>query len=283
MERRVNPPEIEIKRVFALDYEFDMAIDTSTDFISSTIRKNHFYSAGDLVLYKKYLRPGGSFIDAGANIGWYSLVASLLVGPKGCVYAFEPESENRYVLEQTIKLNGITNIVVSGDALSDECSKQNLYLCAINKGDHSLVRLGQKTIDRPSVEVTTTTLDAFLTPEQFKRVDLMKIDIQGNEARLFKGMAKLMAHHRPVIILEFAPSHIHECGSSPFDIFAFIDREQYVPFEIHDNDYRDEAGELLTYISISDLFARTKKLVDDYGHCDLLLIPQEHANELAQC
>lgn len=267
----------------ALGQDFQMAVHRSDEIVSSMIRKNNFYSVRDLLLIERFLRPGRTFIDAGANIGWYSIVASKITGPQGKVIAFEPEPNNRALLAANIELNSATNIEISDFALSDECSVNTLFLSTENSGDHSLSVNGPKTTERHGVEVRTTTLAAYMSEEEFAKVDFIKIDIQGSEPRMLAGMEKLIRSHRPVFMLEYAPAHINECKSSPFEIFAFLDTQQYYPFRIHDADYSDLNRDLLSSVSIDNLFDYTRDMLTE-GRCgrsiDLLLVPFESAKDL---
>jgi FkbM family methyltransferase len=143
------------------------------------------------------LRAGDAFIDVGANIGYYTLLASRLVGEQGLVFAFEPSPANLARLAENVTLNGCRNVLLFSEALSDLESIGKLSLpWAINSGVASLG-------NGPSAEegcyangfslTATRRLDAILGPLQPKQpIRVVKIDAEGHEPQVLRGMETLL-------------------------------------------------------------------------------------------
>jgi FkbM family methyltransferase len=159
-------------------------------------------------------------IDAGAHVGYYSLLAARRVGPAGKVYAFEPDPANYQLLLDNIELNGYSNITAVNAALSNQEGHSTLFLTTLDTGRHSLYR--QDLPLKGSVDVPATTLDAFLAAEGWPNVGLVKVDVEGSEADLLDGMTRLLDRSSDIeLIMEFNPSLLLTAG---VDLHEFVDR-----------------------------------------------------------
>ena len=145
------------------------------------------------------LQPGDNFVDAGANIGFYSVVASAIVGPTGSVTAIEMMPDTATRLRTHIQINGLKNVEVVERALSDRTGE--------TASAHVLDgKYGQATIAADStlgrlVRVETVTLDDALSG--LGDIRLMKMDLEGMEARALQG-AELVLHRVQAIVFESA-------------------------------------------------------------------------------
>jgi len=116
-----------------------MYVHSKTDaHVSKQIAEQGVWEAYETQLLMQSLFVGATFVDVGANIGYYSIVASPLVGITGRVFAFEPERDNFSLLEKNIQLNQLTNITAVAAALSDTDSDAELFLNEENRGDHQI-------------------------------------------------------------------------------------------------------------------------------------------------
>lgn len=141
------------------------------------------------------LLPGDAFIDVGANIGYYTLLASQLVGEGGLVLAFEPAPANLARLAENLVLNGCRNVVLFSEALSDAGAVARLSLpWAINAGVCSLGNgpsaHGDECFRHGYTLTATRRLDDVLTsvPLGGRRVGVVKIDAEGHEPQVLRGM-----------------------------------------------------------------------------------------------
>lgn len=139
------------------------------------------------------LRPGGVVYDVGANIGWFSLLAARGVGPGGAVYAFEPFLANAYYLRLNAASNGFGNVttvpaaVGSTDGWARFAEESSLEGRLSSEGE-SLVPL--------------LSLDKWVAEMECRPPDLLKIDVEGAEADVLRGMEALLSSAKPVLIIE---------------------------------------------------------------------------------
>lgn len=152
------------------------------------------------------LRHGDVFFDVGSNIGYFSVLASSIIGEFGQVHSFEPIEENHKELEFTINQNKIKNITANNVAVGPKNGEMTLYTGSkkiANSGWASLV----KTDRRPDpVIVNMLSLDEYININNIKRIDMIKMDIEGAEFDALLGAEKLLSLHNGVqIICEINP------------------------------------------------------------------------------
>lgn len=142
------------------------------------------------------LMPGSVFVDVGANLGFFSLQAAELVGPQGGVWSFEPEPDTFECLERNARLNGFRQMRCFNLALADENGNLSFHRDWYD-GSSSLIpeRPGQASRYRDSVQVCVRTLDALVQEHalEVQKIRLIKIDVEGAEARTVGGMIETLA------------------------------------------------------------------------------------------
>lgn len=185
------------------------------------------YERATTDLFKQLLRPGMVFVDVGANIGYFSLLAAKLVGTEGKVYAFEPEPGNHGLLRKNIELNSYSNIQAIRKAVSNKSETTQLFLSALDSGSHSLYSEAARGVNE-SVQVTTTTLDSFLAAEAWPGIDLVKIDVEGAELGVLEGMESLIERSPALkLIVEYCPFLIQSTGEKPSDLLEKLASMQF--------------------------------------------------------
>ncbi|HEX6367302.1 MAG TPA: FkbM family methyltransferase [Longimicrobium sp.] len=143
------------------------------------------------------LPPGGTFVDVGANWGYFTLVAAHAVGPTGRVVALEPDPRMHAELAANLARNGTRNVTALAVAASDRAGRATLSGYAEadrNRGVSSLV--AAPAGDAPSFAVRTMTLDDLLDEQGIDSVDLVKVDVEGAEELVVRGMARGLAEGR---------------------------------------------------------------------------------------
>jgi FkbM family methyltransferase len=197
-----------------------MRLHDNDELISRVLRRHRLWEAKSSWFCLRHVRPGDHAVDVGANIGYYSLVLSRRVGPQGRVYAFEPEPSNLALLHANLQINGCSNVVVEPLALADVHGHGALYLCPSNRGDH---RLGV-TPDRDVITVPVSTADRCLR-SHLGRFDFVKIDAQGAEELVLRGMPQLIERNRRrlTMLIELCPSTLPSVGSTYGSMLAFLD------------------------------------------------------------
>jgi FkbM family methyltransferase len=180
------------------------------------------YERHEVELFRAMLRPGMRVLDVGANIGLYTAVSAKAIGPGGRIIAIEPERRNCELVRETILVNGFTNVTVVQAAISDATGKGSLFLCNDNKADH---RIFDSADGRSTVPVDLTTLDDLVAAQGVGAVDVMKMDIQGSEAKAWRGMRRMLeASPNLRILMEFWPWGLARSGDDPAALLADIRR-----------------------------------------------------------
>lgn len=206
------------------------------------------YEPFETELFRSTLRPGMIVLDIGANIGYYSLIAGVRVGITGCVHSFEPELANFTYLQKNITANNLQNVNLHKIAVSDRHGSIDLHLFKSNKGRHSVVTPDAESTDYDGfVRVTSERLDTMLTLLNVSAVDIIKVDIEGAEARAISGMHKTLAIAR-IIFIEFSPESIRRDGSDPLKMLYTIAEHGFKILEINESRRSlDQITNLQTY------------------------------------
>ena len=179
-------------------------------------------------LVAKLLRPGDVLVDGGANVGLFSLIAAVAVGPGGRVLACEPVAETMALLRANAAENDFPTLELHEVALSDRPGRAGFTVFEAGSG---LASFAPEDGGGRVVDVTATTLDA-LTADVAGRVAVVKLDIEGAEVKALKGAARLIAHDRPVFVIELEPGHLARQGSSVADVREILAPHGYEAYAI---------------------------------------------------
>ncbi len=165
---------------------------------------------------RKLLPTGGTFVDLGANEGYFTVMASKIAGPLGRVLAIDPQPRIKPIIEKNIELNGLANVVFAPVAISDQPGTATMHLFPDTNTGASSLATGAAHYKLPTVDVPVMTLAALLDREKFERVDLLKVDIEGYEYEALLGAEDLLRSGRiEKIILEIHPHLIEPRGLDP--------------------------------------------------------------------
>jgi len=157
---------------------------------------------GVMLFAQDQIRRGSTVFDVGAHVGEWTLLFSELVGRTGRVVAFEPDPVARASLRKNLDLNGISNVVVEAESVSDKTGKAWLAAERFGSGLSSIVRPHRQGVRYSEVEVASTTLDEYCeTRGVFP--EWIKVDAEGAEPMIVRGMRRLIENRHPQAILEF--------------------------------------------------------------------------------
>jgi FkbM family methyltransferase len=159
---------------------------------------------------KKYLKPDMTFVDVGANIGYYTLLGARR---GGLVYAFEPEEKNFKDLIGNTRRNNFTNVIPLQKAVGSECGSVTLYVSSEESGEHSVV-LKRHCNEMRKIEMVT--LDRTVS-----HVDILKIDTEGNDYNVLLG-AKRLLENCSLLITEFWPEGIIKSGHTCEEFWSLV-------------------------------------------------------------
>jgi len=214
---------LQVPWYFETCLELTLSNDTSQQiFVAGCTEPN------ELTWLAEVLRPGMTFVDAGANEGLFTTLAARCVGVSGRVVAIEPSSREIARLKRNVELNGLTNVSVVPVALSDHEGQASLHIA---QGRHAgLNSLGMPCYATPVQAVETVPLrplDAVCRELAIERVDVMKIDVEGAEAALLRGAEQIIRRDRPAILLEVNQEALANQGSSATDLLAWLESAGY--------------------------------------------------------
>lgn len=180
-------------------------------------------------VWKHYVQDSRVIIDVGANFGFYSLL-SADINPNAKIYAFEPSPYILQSLKRNIELNHYQNICIHPVGVSDKSGKFKLYVSDVNNtGMSSLVDRGDYS--KYTVDVDVVSLDEFVVANSLSAIDLIKIDVEGNEFNVIKGMEEIIKIHQPVIFIELLNDTLKNFGHHVNDVFQFLSGMGYGCYE----------------------------------------------------
>jgi len=203
------------------------------------------------IMYK-YVKKGDIVLDLGANIGYYSLLLAKLVGDNGKVYSFEPDPDNFKLLKKNIKANDYHNIVAIQKAVSDRTGKIRLFLEKDNSTMHKIYRARGENCT--TIEIESVSLDDFFKDKN-KKINFIKMDIEGAEGGAIKGMQKLLDENDNIIIFsEFCPRAMRGCGIGPEEYFKLLSKFGFIFYNVNEEENKIErtTPEEITLIYNSD-------------------------------
>lgn len=191
------------KPIYCPPLQIMMTCPFRSDLERTFIFPGRVYELETTKLFCNLIKKGMIVVDIGAHIGYYTLIAAKLVGPKGKVYAFECEPTTFKHLLKNVQINGFKNVVLVNKAVCDKSGLVNFHLSLRDSGGSSLFQTyltGKETI-----LVQSITLDEFFA-EKNETINVLKIDVEGAELMVLKGAQKLLTEGRiKSIIFEFNP------------------------------------------------------------------------------
>jgi FkbM family methyltransferase len=178
-----------------------------------------------------YLKPGNTFIDAGANVGYFSVLAGRLVGPSGQVFSIEANPGTLLLLQRHLEINKFGNAIQA--ALGRENGKTILF--EPKKGNcvggdaYSSLRLGGLVQEEHAISypVPARRLDTLLVEQGIKKVDVLKIDIEGGELDALEFAPCMLSEMRPVIIMEYGTNTWPSFGATKERLYQLLHKHNY--------------------------------------------------------
>ncbi len=170
-------------------------------------------------LFQRLTRPGMTFVDVGAYVGYFTILASGLVGASGRVYAFEPDGFAYEYLVRNIHSNHCVNVVAINRAAS--ASAGSVALMRDPRGPESFIT--NAPFDGASLMAETVTLDSFVEGEGWPTIDVVKMNIEGSELPALIGMREVSRRNPGLqLIMEFNPTAMQRAGVSREELAATL-------------------------------------------------------------
>ena len=220
------------RAIDGVTFEFDLALDPA-------VKKMYFdcYEDATVDCIRRILRPGDVFVDVGANIGYITARGAGRVGPSGEVHSFEPVPAYRARLQRLVELNPAHRIRVNECALSDSAGTVEIRVSQRrNIGFNTMVPgFMAESTPRETVTVPTRRLDDYIREARIaERVALIKIDVEGAESLVLKGLTGFFEDgpRRPPILCEIAPAAYRHLPTSLEDLETFLGAHGYRPCDL---------------------------------------------------
>jgi FkbM family methyltransferase len=147
-------------------------------------------------------KQGDNFVDVGAHIGRYSIVAAKRIGNLGQIIAIEAHPETFELLKKNVALNGLRNVTAINTVVSSQKGKAKLYLDGHDSGFtvYSTIMIN-RTKTEEFLEVEANTLDNILNENNIQRVNWIKIDVEGAELEVLKGAVDTLSSNKDLTLL----------------------------------------------------------------------------------
>ncbi len=206
-----------------INFEFDFSLDPN-------IKKMYFgiYEYETVKFLKSQLKPGDTFIDIGANIGFLSAIGAVCVGPKGQIHSFEPVPDYFSHLQKLANENPDYSINVNQYACGNVEGKSTIDLP--NDGNIGWNTMVPSFIEekKKSYEIEIHRLDNYIKGKNLHNVTLIKIDVEGYEFPVLKGLEEYLdLNNNPIFLVEIVPGAYPLLGYTLDQLSKFLERYQY--------------------------------------------------------
>jgi FkbM family methyltransferase len=247
-----------------------MIVDT-TDMMGRVLATSGIWEPHVTVAFKRLLGRGDVCVDVGAHTGYYTLLASKLVGPEGRVYALEPSEWAYGALRANLALNGVSNVVPLRVAAGASDGSARLIEPPPGNAGETSIRREEATegLGSESGDVFIRTVGSLLDVADAERTRLVKIDVEGYEAEVLRGLEPLFDTARHLtLIVELHPGKVEEAvkllaamssvhGLSAYELVRNPKRDRFArpppPREVADV---NELAELRAHRTVNVLLAR---------------------------
>jgi FkbM family methyltransferase len=190
------------------------------------------YERKHSAFFRGVLREGMTVLDIGADIGYYTLQAAVRVGDSGRVHSFEPVDTTYAKLRENVELNGLENVCLNQVAVHDHEGTVEVFVAKENSTGASKLTRGMGLSGR-SQAVRCLSIDDYLRERSIETVDVVKIDVEGSEPYVVKGMrSTLEANPDLVLFMEINQPTLKAQGSSAEDLVEYMTELGFRPYSI---------------------------------------------------
>lgn len=227
------------ERPLLTDEGFTMLVDGESQ-VGRILYSTGHYEEGIVRVLKRRLKAGDVFVDGGAHIGFFSVLASRLVGAEGRVVAFEPAAGTRRTLEANVARNGCSNVVVRSEALGRTAARAGLVHTQSGQTGQATLRSTNDAVSTEQVQVVP--LDSLAAT--VGRVRLAKLDLEGFELEALVGMTNILDQHHPDLVVEVTDTFLRQSGNgSALMLYRFLSERGYRAHVILDDGLKSVASE----------------------------------------
>ena len=177
--------------------------------------KDNPHERGEVKFLESIVKEGMNVIDIGANVGITTVTVARKIGRRGKLYSFEPTPEYFNILKENISSNGLENVKVYELAVTDQVGRAPFYQKELSSG--IVFEEGAKKF-----EVSTTSIDRFLSEEKIERIDLINMDCEGSELLVLKGAKETLRKNKVKIFCEIHHDFLKQLGQSVEELVQYL-------------------------------------------------------------
>jgi len=177
--------------------------------------KDNPHEQGEVKFLESIVKEGMNVIDIGANVGITTVTVARKIGRRGKLYSFEPTPEYFNILKENISSNGLENVKVCELAVTDQVGRGPFYQKELSSG--IVFEEGAKKF-----EVSTTSIDRFLSEEKIERIDLINMDCEGSELLVLKGAKETLRKNKVKIFCEIHHDFLKQLGQSVEELVQYL-------------------------------------------------------------
>ncbi len=188
--------------------------------LALTVSHYGTYEELEAKIMEEKIEMGNVVVDVGANIGLHTLNMARIVGNAGQVFAFEPDPSNFEILKKNAKINNYKNIILEQKAVGDKHGRTTLYQ-SDNPINHRIFPQTKRA--NSQVQVELTNLDNYFDSDMIDKINFIKIDVEGMEFGVLKGMKNILKNNKNIkILFEFVPKDTMEAGFIPIELLNYL-------------------------------------------------------------
>ena len=177
--------------------------------------KDNPHERGEVKFLESIVKEGMNAIDIGANVGITTVTVARKIGRRGKLYSFEPTPEYFNILKENISSNGLENVKVYELAVTDQVGRAPFSQKELSSG--IVFEEGAKKF-----EVSTTSIDRFLSEEKIERIDLINMDCEGSELLVLKGAKETLRKNKVKIFCEIHHDFLKQLGQSVEELVQYL-------------------------------------------------------------
>lgn len=241
-------------KVFDVDFA-KIAVTIGGD-VAGNLFADRFHEVGETHLLKRLVEPDWNILDIGANIGYFSILFSVL-SPNGKVLAVEPIEENVTLINQSKFLNSIENLEISQCAVGKSVGANEFHVMKDNAYSGFLDT--ERVEPKSTITVKTETLTTLLDKSGLDRLDFIKIDVEGAEYDIFSHSIDFLDQFKPKFIMaECNKRNLLIYGHTQNELISLFERAGYFAQTIDSKGNLNDLGKVDGAEIDNLLFVRTK-------------------------
>jgi FkbM family methyltransferase len=225
-----NAPTRTIRGKF---HQYLMTLDLSSWSERMTYFLGRYYELDLQLFMLEAVKAGDSFIDIGANLGMLTMMAARCVTPTGTVHSFEPNPVVFKRLQAAVTNNDLQQVTLHNCGLADRPSELTLTVVneVLGMGTFTKISPLDESLISNQYQVRVARGDDIL-PEELPGITFIKIDVEGLETLVIRGLDRTIQRLHPVILTEVVPQHLERGGSSVQELCEIMQSYGYQPFNV---------------------------------------------------